>query len=187
MIEITNHEHRTGSLADAMRGADVFIGVSAPGVVTQDMIRTMAPKPVLFTMANPTPEIMPELALEAGAAVIGTGRSDYYNQINNVLAFPGIFRGALDVRASDINEEMKIAAAMALANLVSDEELNPEFIIPAAFDRASASMSRRPSRRPRARAESRGYSAVRAACPREPRTGRIFRDQRISMTEAVVI
>ena len=134
MIEITNHEHRTGSLADAMRGADVFIGVSAPGVVTQDMIRTMAPKPVLFTMANPTPEIMPELALEAGAAVIGTGRSDYYNQINNVLAFPGIFRGALDVRASDINEEMKIAAAMALANLVSDEELNPEFIIPAAFD-----------------------------------------------------
>ena len=134
MIEITNHEHRTGSLADAMRGADVFIGVSAPGVVTQDMIRTMAPKPVLFTMANPTPEIMPELALEVGAAVIGTGRSDYYNQINNVLAFPGIFRGALDVRASDINEEMKIAAAMALANLVSDEELNPEFIIPAAFD-----------------------------------------------------
>ena len=134
MIEITNHEHRTGSLADAMRGADVFIGVSAPGVVTQDMIRTMAPKPVLFTMANPTPEIMPELALEAGAAVIGTGRSDYYNQINNVLAFPGIFRGALDVRASDINEEMKIAAAMALANLVSDEELNPEFIIPTAFD-----------------------------------------------------
>lgn len=134
MIEITNREHKTGSLADAMRGADVFIGVSAPGVVTQDMIRTMAPKPVLFTMANPTPEIMPELALEAGAAVIGTGRSDFYNQINNVLAFPGIFRGALDVRASDINEEMKIAAAMALANLVSDEELNPEFIIPAAFD-----------------------------------------------------
>ena len=134
MIEITNREHKTGLLADAMRGADVFIGVSAPGVVTQDMIRTMAPKPVLFTMANPTPEIMPELALEAGAAVIGTGRSDFYNQINNVLAFPGIFRGALDVRASDINEEMKIAAAMALANLVSDEELNPEFIIPAAFD-----------------------------------------------------
>lgn len=134
MIEITNRGRKTGSLADAMRGADVFIGVSAPGVVTQDMIRTMAPKPVLFTMANPTPEIMPELALEAGAAVIGTGRSDFYNQINNVLAFPGIFRGALDVRASDINEEMKIAAAMALANLVSDEELNPEFIIPAAFD-----------------------------------------------------
>ena len=131
---LTNRQKIAGGLADAMKGADVFIGVSAPGVVTQDMIRTMAPKPVLFTMANPTPEIMPELALEAGAAVIGTGRSDYYNQINNVLAFPGIFRGALDVRASDINEEMKIAAAMALANLVSDEELNPEFIIPAAFD-----------------------------------------------------
>ena len=118
-----------------IRGADVFIGVSAPGTVTPEMVRSMAPDPILFTMANPEPEIMPQLAREAGAAVVGTGRSDFPNQINNVLAFPGIFRGALDVRASDINDEMKIAAAYAIAGLVSDEELCADYIIPAAFDK----------------------------------------------------
>lgn len=131
---ISNKSKIEGSLADAMKGADVFIGVSVPGVVTQDMVRSMAPDPILFPMSNPTPEIMPDLAKEAGAAVIGTGRSDFANQINNVLAFPGIFRGALDVRASDINDEMKIAAAKAIASLVEDNELSPEYIIPAAFD-----------------------------------------------------
>ena len=130
---ITNREKRSGSLADVLSGADVFIGVSAPGTVTQDMVRSMAKDPILFPMANPVPEIMPDLAAEAGAAVIGTGRSDFPNQINNVLAFPGIFRGALDVRASDINDEMKIAAAFALASLVGDE-LSKDFIIPAPFD-----------------------------------------------------
>ncbi|MBO4832001.1 MAG: NAD-dependent malic enzyme [Oscillospiraceae bacterium] len=130
---ITNREKRSGSLADVLVGADVFIGVSAPGTVTQDMVRSMAKDPILFPMANPVPEIMPDLAAEAGAAVIGTGRSDFPNQINNVLAFPGIFRGALDVRASDINDEMKIAAAFALASLVGDD-LSKDFIIPAPFD-----------------------------------------------------
>ena len=117
-----------------MKGADIFIGVSAPGVVTEDMIKSMAKDPIVLAMANPVPEIMPDLAKAAGAAVVGTGRSDFPNQINNVLAFPGIFRGALDVRASDINEEMKIAAAKALASLVSDEELSADYIIPKPFD-----------------------------------------------------
>ena len=117
-----------------MAGVDVFIGVSSPGVVTPEMVKAMAARPILFPMANPVPEIMPDLALEAGAAVVGTGRSDFPNQINNVLAFPGVFRGAFDVRASDINEEMKMAAAHALAALVSDEELRPDYIIPAPFD-----------------------------------------------------
>ena len=130
----TNREHLMGNLADAMKGADVFIGVSAPKLVTKEMVATMAEGAIVFAMANPVPEIFPDEAKEGGAAVVGTGRSDYPNQINNVLAFPGIFRGALDVRASDINEEMKIAAAKAIASLVSDEELNPEYIIPKAFD-----------------------------------------------------
>ena len=123
-----------GTLEEVLKGADVFIGVSAPGTVTEEMVRNMADKPILFPMANPVPEIMPELAKNAGAAVVGTGRSDFPNQINNVLAFPGIFRGALDVRAKDINDEMKVAAAYAIAGLVSDEELNPDYILPAAFD-----------------------------------------------------
>ncbi|MBP3442331.1 MAG: NAD-dependent malic enzyme [Clostridia bacterium] len=134
IADFTNKNHIRGTLADAMKGADIFIGVSAPGVVTQDMIRSMAKDPIVLAMANPVPEIMPDLAKEAGAAVVGTGRSDFPNQVNNVLAFPGIFRGTLDVRASDINEEMKIAAAKALAGLVSDEELNPDYVIPMAFD-----------------------------------------------------
>ncbi len=134
IADFTNKNHIRGTLADAMKGADIFIGVSAPGVVTQDMIRSMAEDPIVLAMANPVPEIMPELAKEAGAAVVGTGRSDFPNQVNNVLAFPGIFRGTLDVRASDINEEMKIAAAKALAALVSDEELSPDYVIPKAFD-----------------------------------------------------
>ena len=134
MAEITNPENCQGSLADAMVGADVFIGVSAPGLVTQDMIRSMAKDPIVFACANPTPEIFPDEAKAAGAKVIATGRSDFPNQINNVLAFPGIFRGTFDVRASVINEEMKIAAAHALADLVSDEDLSADYIIPAAFD-----------------------------------------------------
>ena len=134
MAEITNTELVKGTLADAMKGADVFIGASAPGIVTEDMVKSMADKPILFPMANPVPEIMPDLAIKAGAAVVGTGRSDFSNQINNVLAFPAIFRGALDVRASDINDEMKTAAAYALANLISDEELSAEYIIPKPFD-----------------------------------------------------
>ena len=134
LADMTRPETAEGGLAEAMKGADVFIGVSAPGIVTQDMVRSMAPNPVLFPMANPTPEIMPDLAKEAGAAVVGTGRSDFPNQINNVLAFPGVFRGAFDVRASDINEEMKQAAVKALAELVGPEELSPDYIIPAAFD-----------------------------------------------------
>ena len=133
MALVTNREHRRGTLGEMLVGADVFIGVSAPNIVTQDMIRSMAPNPIVFTMANPVPEIMPELALAAGAAVVGTGRSDFPNQINNVLAFPGIFRGALDVRASDINDAMKLAAARALAELVGDR-LSPDYIIPEAFD-----------------------------------------------------
>ena len=134
MAKITNFNHEKGSLADVIRGADVFIGVSAPGTLTGDMVRTMADKPIIFACANPTPEIFPEEAKAAGAAVVSTGRSDYPNQVNNVLCFPGIFRGALDVQASDINDEMKIAAAYAIAGLVSDEELNADYILPAAFD-----------------------------------------------------
>ena len=134
IADFTNKNHLRGTLEDAMKGADIFIGVSAPGVVSEDMIKSMAKDPIVLAMANPVPEIMPDVAKAAGAAVVGTGRSDFPNQINNVLAFPGIFRGALDVRASDINEEMKIAAAKALAGLVSNEELSPDYIIPKAFD-----------------------------------------------------
>lgn len=135
IASFTNRTFKTGSLADAMNGADIFIGVSAPNVVTKEMVKSMNKGAIVMAMANPVPEIMPDLALEAGAAVVGTGRSDFPNQINNVLAFPGIFRGALDVRAKDINEEMKIAAAKAIASLVSDEELSPDYIIPKAFDK----------------------------------------------------
>ena len=134
MAKITNQNHEKGSLADVIKGADVFIGVSAPGTLTKDMVRSMAKDPVIFACANPVPEIYPDEAKEAGAAVVSTGRSDFPNQVNNVLCFPGIFRGALDVHASDINDEMKIAAAYAIAGLVSDEELNPDYILPAAFD-----------------------------------------------------
>jgi len=134
MAERTNHSKLKGSLADALVGADVFIGVSAPGVLTGKMVATMNTGAVVFAMANPTPEIMPEEALAAGAVVVGTGRSDYPNQVNNVLIFPGMFRGALDVRAKDINEEMKLAAAYALAGIITDEELNAEYIIAGAFD-----------------------------------------------------
>ena len=134
MAEITNPEGLKGSLADAMKGADVFIGVSAPNSVTQDMVRSMAKDPIIFACANPTPEIFPDDAKAAGAKVISTGRSDFPNQINNVLAFPGIFRGTFDVRASDINEAMKVAASHALADLVEPEKLGPDYIIPAAFD-----------------------------------------------------
>ncbi|MDF2632541.1 MAG: NAD-dependent malic enzyme [Caproiciproducens sp.] len=135
MAAITNHEKRSGSLADMLKGADVFIGVSAPNCVTAEMVKSMNKNPILFPMANPTPEIMPDVALAAGAAVVGTGRSDFPNQINNVLAFPGIFRGALDVRASDINDEMKIAAAKAIAAFVTDDKLAADYIIPSALDR----------------------------------------------------
>jgi malate dehydrogenase (oxaloacetate-decarboxylating) len=135
MAEISNLDMKKGKVADVIRGADVFIGVSSPGTVSPDMVKSMAAKPILFPMANPTPEILPDIAIAAGAALVGTGRSDFSNQINNVLAFPGIFRGALDIRARDINDEMKIAAAYALAALVSDVELGPGYIIPAAFDK----------------------------------------------------
>ena len=134
IADFTNKNRVRGSLEDAMKGADIFIGVSAPKCVTPEMIKTMNRDPIVMAMANPVPEIMPDVAKAAGAAVVGTGRSDFPNQINNVLAFPGIFRGTLDVRASDINEAMKIAAAKALASLVSDEELSPDYIIPKAFD-----------------------------------------------------
>ena len=134
MAKITNFSCEKGSLADVIRGADVFIGVSAPGTLTGDMVRTMAKDPIIFACANPTPEIFPDEAKAAGAAVVSTGRSDFPNQVNNVLCFPGIFRGALDVRASDINDEMKIAAAQAIASLVSEEELSADYILPAAFD-----------------------------------------------------
>ena len=134
LADFTNKNRITGTLADAMKGADVFIGVSAAGIVSEEMVASMAEGAVVMAMANPTPEIMPDLAKKAGAAVVGTGRSDYPNQINNVLAFPGIFRGALDVRASDITEEMKLAAAYAIAGLVAEEKLCPEYIIPEAFD-----------------------------------------------------
>lgn len=134
MAEISNLEKKKGSLADVIAGADVFIGVSAPGIVTKEMVQSMAKDPIIFSMANPVPEIMPDLAKAAGAKVVGTGRSDCANQINNVLAFPGIFRGALDVRASDINDQMKIAAAKAIASLITDSELGAEYVIPAPFD-----------------------------------------------------
>ena len=132
---VTNRAHLRGGLAEAVKGADVFIGVSVPNVLTKEMVATMAPGACVFPMANPNPEILPDLAKEAGAAVVGTGRSDYPNQINNVLAFPGIFRGALDVRASDINDAMQMAASRAIASLVSEEELSAEYIMPKAFDR----------------------------------------------------
>lgn len=134
MAKITNFDHVAGPLAEVIKGADVFIGVSAPGTLTADMVRTMAEKPIIFACANPTPEIFPDEAIAAGAAVVSTGRSDFPNQVNNVLCFPGLFRGALDVRAGDINDEMKVAAAYALAGLVSDDELRAEYILPAAFD-----------------------------------------------------
>ncbi|MDR0464586.1 MAG: NADP-dependent malic enzyme [Treponema sp.] len=130
----SNKQMKKGSLGDVLRGADVFIGVSAPDTVTPEMVKSMAPNAILFPMSNPVPEIMPDAAIAAGAAVVGTGRSDFANQINNVLAFPGIFRGALDVRANDINDEMKIAVSYALAGLVNDDELRSDYIIPAAFD-----------------------------------------------------
>ena len=134
MAQVTNKEKKAGSLAEVIKGADVFIGVSAPGTMTTEMVKTMAPDAIIFACANPTPEIFPEDAKAGGARIIATGRSDFPNQINNVLAFPGIFRGTFDVRASDINEEMKMAAAQALADLISEDELNEDYIIPAAFD-----------------------------------------------------
>ena len=138
MAEITNQQMRKGSLEEVIKGADVFIGLSAPGCVTPEMVKSMAKDPIIFPMANPTPEIMPDEAKAAGAAVVGTGRSDFPNQINNVLAFPGIFRGALDVRASDINDEMKIAAAKAIASFVTDDKLSADYIIPSALDKTVA-------------------------------------------------
>ena len=135
MAKVTNREHLTGKLADAMKGTDVFIGVSAPGIVSEEMVASMNKDAIVLAMSNPTPEIMPDLAKKAGARIIGTGRSDFPNQINNVLCFPGIFRGALDCRAKEINEEMKIAASYAIASLVSDDELNEDYIIPYAFDK----------------------------------------------------
>lgn len=135
MATLTNKEHKTGVLADAMVSADVFVGVSAPNIVSEDMVRSMNSDAIVFSMANPTPEIMPDLAKKAGARIVGTGRSDFPNQINNVLAFPGIFRGALDCRAKEINEEMKAAASYAIASLVADDELSDEYILPKAFDK----------------------------------------------------
>lgn len=135
IAEITNQERKKGTLKDVINGADVFIGVSAPGTLTQDMVRSMNTNSIIFACANPIPEIFPDKAKEAGAAIVSTGRSDFPNQVNNVLAFPGIFRGALDVRAKDINDEMKIAAAYAISNLVSNKELNSEYILPEAFDK----------------------------------------------------
>ena len=135
LADITNKARKQGTLADAMKGADIFVGVSAPNIVTEDMIKSMAKDAIVMAMANPVPEIMPDVAKKAGARVVGTGRSDFPNQINNVLAFPGIFRGALDVRAKEINEDMKVAAAKAIASLVSDEELNEDYILPMAFDK----------------------------------------------------
>ena len=135
IAKVTNREHLTGTLADAVKGADAFIGVSAPGVLTKEMVSTMAKDSIVFAMANPVPEIFPDEAKAGGALVAGTGRSDYPNQVNNLLAFPGIFRGALDVRATDINEEMKIAAAYGIAKLIPESELTPDYVIPAATDR----------------------------------------------------
>lgn len=138
MARLTNRRKLQGTLSDAMKGADVFLGVSAPGTVTQDMVRSMAEKAIMFPMANPTPEIFPDEAIEAGAVVVGTGRSDFPNQINNVLAFPGIFRGALDVRASDINDAMCAAATYAIAGIVSDSEIREDYVIPGPFDKRVA-------------------------------------------------
>ena len=135
MARVTNKNKEKGLLKDVIKGKDVFVGVSRPGMLTKEMVKTMGDKPVIMAMANPTPEIMPDEAKEGGAFIVGTGRSDFPNQINNVLAFPGIFRGALDVRATDINEEMKVAAAYAIANSVSDSELSTENILPMAFDK----------------------------------------------------
>ena len=135
IAKVTNREHLTGTLAEAVKGADAFIGVSAPGVLTKEMVSTMAKDSIVFAMANPVPEIFPDEAKAGGALVAGTGRSDYPNQVNNLLAFPGIFRGALDVRATDINEEMKIAAAYGIAELIPESELTPDYVIPAATDR----------------------------------------------------
>ena len=134
MTEVTNLANESGTLADALKGADIFVGVSAPNIVTADMVATMNKDAILFAMANPVPEIMPDVAKAAGARIVGTGRSDFPNQVNNVIAFPGIFKGALEGRARQITEEMKLAAAEALAALVSDEELNEDFIMPEAFD-----------------------------------------------------
>ena len=134
MVEVTNLEQKTGTLADALKGADIFVGVSAPNIVTQDMVASMNKDAILFAMANPVPEIMPDIAKAAGAKVVGTGRSDFPNQVNNVVAFPGIFKGALEGRATAITEEMKLATAKAIAGLVPDEELNENNILPEAFD-----------------------------------------------------
>lgn len=134
MLEVTNLENKSGSLADALVGADIFIGVSAPGIVTEDMVRSMNADPIIFAMANPVPEIMPDIAKKAGARIVGTGRSDFPNQINNVVAFPGIFKGALEGRAPQITEDMKLAAALAIASLVPDDELNEDNIMPEAFN-----------------------------------------------------
>ena len=134
MVEVTNLEHKTGTLADALKGADIFVGVSAPGIVSQEMVASMNKDSILFAMANPVPEIMPDLAKAAGARVVGTGRSDFPNQVNNVVAFPGIFKGALEGRATQITEEMKLAAALAIASLVPEDELNEDNIMPEAFD-----------------------------------------------------
>ena len=134
MAEVTNLEGRTGTLADALKGTDIFVGVSAPGIVSQDMVSSMNKDAILFAMANPVPEIMPDLAKAAGARVVGTGRSDFPNQVNNVVAFPGIFKGALEGRATQITEEMKLAAAKAIAGLVADDDLNENNILPQAFD-----------------------------------------------------
>ena len=134
MMEVTNLENKTGSLADALRGADIFVGVSAPNIVTADMVKTMNKDAIIFAMANPVPEIMPDVAKAAGARVVGTGRSDFPNQVNNVIAFPGIFKGALEGRARQITEDMKLAAALAIANLVPDDEVSDVNILPEAFD-----------------------------------------------------
>ena len=138
MAEVTNKDKQRGPLTEIIKGKDVFIGVSAPNLVTAEMVGTMAKDPIVFAMANPTPEIMPDVAKAGGAAIVATGRSDFPNQINNVLVFPGIFRGALDVRATNITEEMKLAAAYAIASLVTEEELNAEYIIPSPFDKRVA-------------------------------------------------
>jgi malate dehydrogenase (oxaloacetate-decarboxylating) len=138
MAKITNKNNEKGDLGHIMGGKDLFIGVSAPNIVTKEMVSSMNEKSIIFAMANPVPEIMPDLAKEAGAYIMGTGRSDFPNQVNNVLAFPGVFRGALDVRASDINEEMKIAAAYAVANTVKEEDLSTDHILPKAFDKTVA-------------------------------------------------
>ena len=135
MLAVTNKYGEKGTLADVIKNKDVFIGVSAPKMVTKEMVSTMAEKAIVFAMANPTPEIFPDEAKMGGAFIVGTGRSDFPNQVNNVLAFPGIFRGALDVRAKEINEEMKVAAAYAIANVVSDDELSPEYVLPDAFNK----------------------------------------------------